>query len=95
MKGICVLGATGSIGISTLDVVGRHPELYRVVALTANRLRRIDIAVGKEYQLAIPGSRCIGQADAIGRATRLDAVLTGRIRCGIGRCGGQPEQCTK
>ncbi len=37
MKGICVLGATGSIGISTLDVVGRHPELYRVVALTANR----------------------------------------------------------
>ncbi len=37
MKGICVLGATGSIGISTLDVVGRHPELYRVVALTANQ----------------------------------------------------------
>ena len=37
MKGICVLGATGSIGISTLDVVGRHPDRYRVVALTANQ----------------------------------------------------------
>ena len=37
MKGICVLGATGSIGISTLDVVGRHPDRYRVVALTAHR----------------------------------------------------------
>ncbi len=37
MKGICILGATGSIGISTLDVVGRHPDLYRVVALTAHR----------------------------------------------------------
>jgi 1-deoxy-D-xylulose-5-phosphate reductoisomerase len=36
MKGICILGATGSIGVSTLDVVARHPELYRVVALTAN-----------------------------------------------------------
>jgi 1-deoxy-D-xylulose-5-phosphate reductoisomerase len=36
MKGICVLGATGSIGVSTLDVVARHPELYKVVALTAN-----------------------------------------------------------
>lgn len=36
MKGICVLGATGSIGVSTLDVVGRHPDRYRVVALTAN-----------------------------------------------------------
>ena len=36
MKGICILGATGSIGVSTLDVVARHPEHYKVVALTAN-----------------------------------------------------------
>src|SRR5690554_1052057 len=36
MKGICILGSTGSIGVSTLDVVARHPDLYRVVALTAN-----------------------------------------------------------
>ncbi len=34
--GITVLGATGSIGASTLDVISRHPERYRVVALTAN-----------------------------------------------------------
>lgn len=37
MKGICILGATGSIGVSTLDVVARHPHLYKVVALTANK----------------------------------------------------------
>ncbi|MCF7968436.1 MAG: 1-deoxy-D-xylulose-5-phosphate reductoisomerase [Methylococcaceae bacterium] len=36
MKGICVLGSTGSIGVSTLDVAGRHPDRYTVVALTAN-----------------------------------------------------------
>lgn len=36
MKGVCILGATGSIGVSTLDVVARHPEKYNVVALTAN-----------------------------------------------------------
>lgn len=36
MKGICILGATGSIGVSTLDVAARHPSRYRVVALTAN-----------------------------------------------------------
>lgn len=36
MKGICILGATGSIGVSTLDVVARHPDHYKVVALTAN-----------------------------------------------------------
>jgi len=35
--GITVLGSTGSIGVSTLDVVCRHPDRYRVVALTANR----------------------------------------------------------
>ncbi|WP_126455552.1 1-deoxy-D-xylulose-5-phosphate reductoisomerase [Sulfuriflexus mobilis] len=37
MKGITVLGATGSIGVSTLDVLRLHPQAYRVVALTANR----------------------------------------------------------
>ena len=37
LKGITVLGSTGSIGLSTLDVLARHPERYRVVALTANR----------------------------------------------------------
>lgn len=34
---VVVLGATGSIGESTLDVVARHPERYGVYALTANR----------------------------------------------------------
>ena len=37
MLGLTVLGATGSIGQSTLDVVRRHPDRYRVVALTAHR----------------------------------------------------------
>ncbi len=36
MKGLCILGATGSIGVSTLDVVSRHPDQYNVIALTAN-----------------------------------------------------------
>ncbi len=35
-KRIVVLGATGSIGTSTLDVIARHPERYRVAALTAH-----------------------------------------------------------
>ena len=33
---LVVLGATGSIGASTLDVAARHPERYRVFALTAH-----------------------------------------------------------
>ncbi len=35
--GLVVLGSTGSIGRSTLDVVQRHPERFMVVALTAQR----------------------------------------------------------
>ncbi len=34
---ITILGATGSIGQSTLDVVARHPQHYSVFALTAHR----------------------------------------------------------
>ncbi len=36
MIGLTVLGSTGSIGTSTLDVVRRHRDRFRVVALTAN-----------------------------------------------------------
>ncbi|AQZ93284.1 1-deoxy-D-xylulose-5-phosphate reductoisomerase [Halopseudomonas phragmitis] len=38
---LCVLGATGSIGVSTLDVAGRHPERYQVWALTG--FSRVDV----------------------------------------------------
>jgi 1-deoxy-D-xylulose-5-phosphate reductoisomerase len=34
-RSITLLGATGSIGASTLDVVSRHPDRYRVFALSA------------------------------------------------------------
>jgi len=36
MKGITILGATGSVGKATLDVVGRHRDRFRVIALTAH-----------------------------------------------------------
>ena len=36
MRTLTILGATGSIGRSTVDVVARHPERYRVHALAAN-----------------------------------------------------------
>lgn len=36
MKAITILGATGSIGLSTLDVIARHPSRFKVFALTAN-----------------------------------------------------------
>ncbi|MDD4911937.1 MAG: 1-deoxy-D-xylulose-5-phosphate reductoisomerase [Sideroxydans sp.] len=37
MQRLTVLGSTGSIGKSTLDVVARHPDKYSITALTANQ----------------------------------------------------------
>ena len=36
-KGICILGSTGTIGVNTLDVISRHSDDFKVVALTANQ----------------------------------------------------------
>jgi len=36
MKGVAVLGATGSVGESTLDVLARHPDRFEIVALAAH-----------------------------------------------------------
>jgi 1-deoxy-D-xylulose-5-phosphate reductoisomerase len=38
---LAVLGATGSVGVNTLDVVARHPERFEIFALTA--MRRADV----------------------------------------------------
>jgi len=41
MQNLTILGSTGSIGTSTLDVVARHPDKYRIFALTA--FRQVDL----------------------------------------------------
>ena len=37
MIGLTILGSTGTIGVNTLDVVARHRERFRIIALTAHR----------------------------------------------------------
>jgi 1-deoxy-D-xylulose-5-phosphate reductoisomerase len=37
MTGVTILGATGSIGLNTLDVIARHRDRYQVIALSAHR----------------------------------------------------------
>ena len=59
MRQITILGSTGSIGTSTLDVVARHPDKFRIVAVflvglvqlfqrAHQRFSDIDAAVGAE-----------------------------------------------
>ena len=40
LQRVCILGSTGSVGTSTLDVIARHPDRFKVFALTAHS--RID-----------------------------------------------------
>ena len=46
MKRVSIFGATGSVGLSTLDLVRRDPQSYRVVALTGADRNVRTITVG-------------------------------------------------
>ena len=69
MQRITILGATGSIGVSTLDVLARHPEKYQVHALTAHN--RIDELAAQCEQFR-PARAVVGSADG---ARQLAALL--------------------
>ncbi len=69
MKRVTVLGSTGSIGRSTLDVLARHPERYLVHALGA---QRSDARLFEQCLRFAPRCAVLVDADA---ARRLDAAL--------------------
>ena len=58
MQNITILGSTGSIGVSTLDVIARHHDRYQVYALTANtKVEELALQCAKfRPQVAVVGS---------------------------------------
>jgi 1-deoxy-D-xylulose-5-phosphate reductoisomerase len=54
---LTILGATGSIGESTLDLVGRSPERFKVVAITgqSNAAKLAQLAITHNVQCAVIG----------------------------------------
>ena len=72
MQRITILGATGSIGVSTLDVLARHPDKYQVFALTAHS--RVD-ELATQCEQFRPARVVVGTPEA---ATRLSALLRGK-----------------
>ena len=57
MKRLAILGSTGSIGVSTLEIVTEHPDCFEVVALTAGRnlaLLEEQIALFRPRLVAVP-----------------------------------------
>jgi 1-deoxy-D-xylulose-5-phosphate reductoisomerase len=82
MKGICILGATGSIGVSTLDVVARHNDQYKVIALTANNnidtLYEQCLAHHPEYVVVVDEQKARTFSDRIAASPVADIkVLSG------------------
>ena len=80
-RGIAILGATGSIGASTLDVIARHPAQFRVAALTAHRnvAALADLCVQHRPQIAVIGdASCEAQLRAqVQRANVSTRVFSG------------------
>ncbi len=68
---VSVLGATGSIGQSTLDLIGRTPEAFEVIALTANTNARELAGLARRHR-----ARLAVLADPAGYA-ELKSLLAG------------------
>lgn len=72
MKGVAVLGATGSVGLATLAVIRRHPQRFRVAAMSARR------SVAPLERLAAEfGTRELAVADATSLEARPDLAGAG------------------
>ncbi len=69
---ITILGATGSIGSSTLDVIARHPEKYQVFAVTAHTQVKALAKIIKKFS---PTYAVVGNEQA---ASELSGLLNGR-----------------
>lgn len=81
MQTVTVLGATGSIGCNTLDVIGRHPDKYRVFAITGNSqlsvLMEQAVKCAPRY-VVVADESLYAQACEMAKAYRVDAeVLCG------------------
>lgn len=90
---ITVLGSTGSIGVSALDVVSRHPDCYEIYALTANS--RID-GILHQCERFHPEVAVVGSAGAAGilhaalreRGLKTEVAYGEKALCDVASCSG-------
>ena len=87
MRKLAILGSTGSIGTSTLDVVEAHPDRLSVVALAAGRNRELILAQARRFR-----PRCISVALAedaewlkseLGYAAEIHHGAEGLLACAL------------
>ncbi len=85
-KSIAILGSTGSIGVSTLEIVAAFPERYRVVSLTAggnSALLRKQISAFRPELVALadPGAAQQLREDLAGTGPEVLCGVEGLTRC--------------
>jgi 1-deoxy-D-xylulose-5-phosphate reductoisomerase len=81
MIGVVVLGSTGSVGESTLDVIARHPQRFRLVGIAANnnaaKLAR-QIRTWRPQYAALADARALGELkELLGAAAAGTRLLAG------------------
>jgi 1-deoxy-D-xylulose-5-phosphate reductoisomerase len=81
MRHICVLGSTGSIGVSTLDVIRSHPDLFKVVSLTAHSNIELLARQCDEFK---PEMVVVGSAEVANRLNELLKSNGSKIQVGHG-----------
>ncbi len=87
MIGVAILGSTGSVGEATLDVIARHPDRFRVVALGAHR--NVEKLADQCRRFAVPYAALADSA----AAARLEGEL--RARQAPTRVIGGPDPLTE
>ncbi len=91
MKRLTILGATGSIGQSTLDIVALHPDRYQVHALTANNNLNKMEALCRRFR---PAFAVMSDADSAAELGRLLSDLPVEVLSGeegLSRVAGDAE----
>ena len=79
VRSVTVLGATGSIGDSTMDLLRASRDRYRVQALTAHTNVQGLAKLAREF-----GARYVAVADPTRLAELKDALAGTRTECGAG-----------
>ena len=90
-KGVAVLGATGSVGRSALDVIARFPERFRVTALCAGRNAK---RLGEQARRFRPPLVCLAEersAQGLGRLPRGTRLVVGEDGMAEAVCASSAE----
>ncbi|MDE2002981.1 MAG: 1-deoxy-D-xylulose-5-phosphate reductoisomerase [Betaproteobacteria bacterium] len=83
---LTLLGATGSIGDSTLDVVARHPDRFEVVALAAHRNAGKLLELCRRHRPRVAALHDAGRAGELARALAAEGIATRVVAGQAGLC---------